>query len=108
MAWQPSTNPVTIQRWRDRVDAFERSSLTLPQFCEESGFGYSSMRHWRRWVRDNPPARHALVAVRVEEPPARSDDTQMVVELRQGRRVLLQPGFDQRAVADLVRLLEQA
>jgi len=108
MAWQPSTNPVTIQRWRDRVDAFARSGLTLPQFCEKSGFGYTSMRNWRRWLRNNPAARHALVAVRVEEPPAQSDDTQMVVELQRGRRVVLQPGFDRRAVTELVRLLEQA
>lgn len=107
MAWKPSTNPITIQRWRDRVDAFNRSGLTLPRFCEESGFGYASMRNWRRWVRDNPPARNALVAVRVSEAPARDCGARMVVELRQGRRLVLEPGFDRHAVAELVCLLEQ-
>ncbi len=107
MAWQPSTNPVTIQRWRDRVDAFVRSGLLLTEFCERSGLGYSSMCHWRRWVRDNPPARHALVAVRVAEQPPPDGVATMVVELQTGRRLVLEPGFERRAVAELIAVLEQ-
>ena len=110
MAWTPSRNPATIQKWRERVEAFEGSNLTLRDFSASIGVAHSSMRLWRRWLAKNPPQLPALIEVKVaapDETPSPSDPT-MVVELQAARRLHLRPGFHAPFVQQLVALLESA
>ena len=105
MAWRASADPTIQQRWRDRVRRFEASTLTTKAFCAREGFGTESLRRWRRWCAQNPPQLPALVEVKVAAPSPPRDI--MVVELSDGRRLTLEPGFDADAVARLVALLDR-
>ena len=110
MAWKPSRSPATIQEWRERVEALERSNLRLREFSASIGVAHSSMRIRRRWLAKNPPQLPALIEVKVaapDETPPPSDPT-MVVELQAGRRLHLLPGFHAPSVQQLVTLLESA
>lgn len=107
MAWKPSTNPSTIQKWRARVVDFTSSRLSVAAFCQSTGISPSSLRKWCRWVEQNPPQLPALVEVRVTDAAPVPDVATMVVELDRGRRLVLEPGFDDRAVGRLIGLLER-
>ena len=108
MPWSASRDPVVQQQWRDRVARFEASGQSAKAFCAQEGFGVESLRRWRRWLGRQAVAVPALVEVRVREvaPPPPPRDA-MVVELAQGRRLHLEPGFDAVAVARLVATLER-
>ena len=107
MAWKPSNNPATIQKWRERVDAFEGSNLSLGDFSQSIGVACSSMRSWQRWLAINPPQLPALVEVRVATPAdVPPSHPTMVVELQTGRRRHLQPGFHEPSLRQLLALLE--
>ena len=108
MAWTPSSNPATIQKWRERVEAFERSDLSLRDFSASIGVAHSSMRIWRRWLDKNPPQLPALIEVKVAAQTSSPSDPTMVVELQAGRRLHLRPGFHAPSVQQLVTLLESA
>lgn len=108
MAWTPSSNPATIQKWRERVEAFERSNLSLRDFSASIGVAHSSMRIWRRWLAKNPPQLPALIEVKVAAQTSSPPDPTMVVELQAGRRLHLLPGFHAPSVQQLVALLESA
>ena len=108
MAWTPSRNPATIQKWRERVEAFEGSNLTLRDFSASIGVAHSSMRLWRRWLAKNPPQLPALIEVKVAAQTSSPPDPTMVVELQAGRRLHLRPGFHGPSVQQLVALLESA
>jgi hypothetical protein len=108
MPWSASRDPVVQQQWRERVERFEASGLSAKAFCAREGFGVESLRRWRRWLGRQAAEVPALVEVRVREvaPPPPPRDA-MVVELAQGRRLVLEPGFDPGAVARLVATLER-
>lgn len=108
MAWRASCDPSIQQRWRERVRRFEASTLTAKAFCAQEGFGTESLRRWRRWCAKNPPQLPALVEVKVGAPsPPPPPRDQMVVELAGGRRLTLEPGFDDAAVGRLVTILDR-
>ena len=103
-----SSNPATIQKWRERIEAYERSTQTVQHFIASIGVAHASMRIWRRWLARNPPQLPALTEVNVAAPdatPPPSDPT-MVVQLQAGRRLHLRPGFHRPSVQQLVALLE--
>jgi transposase-like protein len=47
--------------WRERVAAFERSGLSVKQFCEQQQITEQSFYVWRKRLRNQPPMRFALV-----------------------------------------------
>ena len=108
MAWTPSSNPATMQEWRESVEAFEGSDLSLLDFSASIGVAHSSMRIWRRWLAKNPPQLPALIEVKVAAQTSSPPDPTMVVELQAGRRLHLRPGFHAPSVQQLVALLESA
>jgi hypothetical protein len=34
--------------WKKLIDAFDRSELSVPAFCDQHQLGYSTFRKWRR------------------------------------------------------------
>ena len=106
MAWTPSSNPATIQKWRERVEAFERSNQPLEEFSDSIGVAHASMRIWRRSLARNPPQLPALIEVKLAAQTSSPPDPTMVVELQAGRRLHLRPGFHAPSVRQLVALLE--
>ena len=105
MAWRASNNPTVRARWRARVDALEASGESAAAFARRHELGIESLRRWRKLFRAQPQL-PALVEVVVADPVETAGSPRMVIELPNGRRVHLEPGFDPRAVTQLVRLLE--
>lgn len=48
-------------RWRERIASFERSGVSVRQFCKDNGIAEHSFYAWRRRLRQNGPVRFALV-----------------------------------------------
>jgi hypothetical protein len=43
-----SVNPKLVQHWKARIEQFNRSQLTVHQFCQSLGCSVTSFYHWRR------------------------------------------------------------
>lgn len=41
-------NPLLAQQWRQRLERFEHSDLTIAEFCELEGYSPASFYQWRR------------------------------------------------------------
>jgi transposase-like protein len=111
MAQRPDASKQT--RWLDLVQRWQRSQLTIREFCERHHVSEASFFSWRRVLRqrgllDEPIAAKADSAAFVNltlptEPAAVS-----AIELVVGDRLLrVRPGFDPDMLRQLVRLLEE-
>ena len=47
--------------WRERIDAQQRSGLSVQQFCKEQGLNNPSFYSWRKRLRQQTPVRFALI-----------------------------------------------
>lgn len=57
-------NPRLAQQWRERLDRFDGSELTIAEFCELEGYSQTSFYQWRRRLAVDPqPDAPAFVAV---------------------------------------------
>jgi len=57
-------NPRLAQQWRERLDRFDDSELTIAEFCELEGYSQASFYQWRRRLAVDPqPDAPAFVAV---------------------------------------------
>lgn len=112
MAWKPSQSPVVQARWRARVDELEASGESVRVAAGRFGCSAGSLSKWRIWLRRQPPSPDpstAFVQLRVQEPDSRqtAGGDGMVVELANGRRVFLGPGFQTKALKRLVTALDR-
>ncbi len=48
-------NPQLAQQWRDRIERFALSSLTIAEFCELEGYSVASYYQWRRKLQASVP-----------------------------------------------------
>ncbi len=101
-------------RWLDLVQRWQRSDLSIREFCEHHHVSEASFYSWRRVLRQrgliDEPTRAtqaetpAFVKLSLKEPPAAASPIELVV----GQRVLrLQPGFDAAMLLELLRVLEE-
>ena len=44
-------NPQLALQWRERLDRFDHSELTIAEFCELEGYSTASFYQWRRKLR---------------------------------------------------------
>lgn len=63
--------------WRERIAEQERSGMSVQQFCREKGITEQSFYVWRKRLRNQEPARFALV----ETQPARQHPAKTELEL---------------------------
>jgi transposase-like protein len=79
-------------QWRKRIAEQERSGVSVHQFCEEQGLTEQAFYFWRKRLRQQPPARFAVV----ETGPSRQAATEPVLELvlATGERLRIGPGVD--------------
>lgn len=57
-----------VQEWTQRIKRFEKSSLTVAQFCQAEGVAEQSYYHWKRKLRNSVARRsprNRFQAVRV-------------------------------------------
>jgi transposase-like protein len=97
--------------WLDLVQRWQRSNLTVREFCQRQQVSEPSFYSWRRVLRERglmdesaSPAKPAFVKLALDAEPT----TVNAVEVVLGRRVLrVRPGFDADMLLQLVRLLEE-
>jgi transposase len=98
-----------VQRW-------QRSKLSVREFCEYHQIGEASFYAWRRVLRErgliqDPPTESAtsstpaFVKLTVDAESAAASAVDVV--LSDGRLLRVRPGFDAEMLLQLVRLLEE-
>jgi len=48
--------PQLALKWRERIERFDQSDLTIAQFCRLEGYSTASFYLWRRRLRDQVPS----------------------------------------------------
>ena len=60
-------DPQLARQWRERLDRFEHSDLTVEKSCEFEGYSTTSFYQWRRKLRDRkPPGDPAFIPVQFD------------------------------------------
>lgn len=114
--------------WRDRMQRYERSGLTIRQFCEQEDLAVHRFRWWRcelkrreaKSVRKRKPPRQTtrtgrapqrrsaaagkFVPVQVISTAHTKAAIEVVVDQR--LRIAVSPGFDPGLLVDVIRALE--
>ena len=90
--------------WRDRVAAFERSGLSVKQFCEQQQITEQSFYVWRKRLRNQPPMRFALVETGVEHPQAPAESGLELV-LTTGERLRIGASVDPTTLRKVLEAL---
>ena|SRR6516162_8590226 len=96
------------RRWQRLVSEQAASGQTISAFCRERGLGRQSFFAWRKRLCGLSQAEaKPFVEVKVAKPaePARGDAA-IEVRLRNGRSLIVPPGFDANHVRALVTVLE--
>lgn len=76
-------DPAVRQRWEKLVQSFERSDLTVAEFCDEHGVSSASFYLWRRKIRD--PSEDAGVFV-----PVAVESSREYIRIRLGDRAVVE------------------
>ena len=106
-------DPRKEQSWRERIERWRRSGLSVRAFCQQQHLAIPSFYAWRRTLQQrdrlNPttPAPQPLTFLPVH---VTHDDTATlpVLELllANGRRLRIPHGYDPNHLGDVVRALE--
>jgi transposase-like protein len=97
-------------RWLDLVQRWQRSDLSVRDFCQQHQLTEANFYSWRRELRKRgflveptePQPTPTFIPVTVEAEPARG------IELLVGNHVLrVHAGFDAGLLLELLRLLEE-
>jgi transposase-like protein len=97
--------------WLDFVQRWQRSTLTVREFCQRHQLSEPSFYSWRRVLRERglidehaQPATPAFVKLALDAEKMSASAVDVVL----GERVLrVRPGFDASMLLELVRLLEE-
>ena len=96
------------QHWRRCLHLWQRSGLTVREFCDRHHLTPPSFYAWRRLLQQRDAAALTLVPVQVlpqERPPG---STGIEVVLADGRCVRVAPGFDPATLRHVLAVLEEA
>ncbi len=101
-------DPDLPQRWRQRLQRFARSGLTVTAFCDREGISSASFYAWQRRLRHDPaPPRDDaphFVPVHLVTPP----DTPIELLLPSGLVLRLAPGVDLAWLRQVLGVLTEA
>lgn len=119
---------LALQRaWRGRIRRYERSGLTIQQFCEQEGLVAHQLSWWRgelkrRAAEDGAHTKKGTKQRRrgkrakqreataefvpVHVTPSAKTKAPIEIILDQPRRIAVAPGFDAELLAEVVRVLE--
>ena len=94
------------QQWRQRIERWRASGLSVRAFCARHGLAQPSFYAWRRELQRRDAEQPAFVPVCLvpDDVPAR--DARVDVVLRGGRTVRVGPGFDRATLRQVLAVLE--
>ena len=94
-------------KWRRLVSEQQHSRQTVKAFCRERGLCRPYFFVWKKRLEENTPAK--FLEVQVTAPgPSIPDDASVEIRLRNGRSLMVRPGFDAEHVRVLLALAEAA
>jgi transposase len=103
-------------RWLELIRRWQRSQITVREFCQRHQVSEASFFSWRRVLRERGLLDEPMPAKSSADGPAFVKLTTLAAEptassvelvLNQGRRLRVWPGFDADMLLELVRLLEE-
>ena len=104
------------ERWLELVRRWQRSQITVCEFCRRHQISEASFYSWRRVLRergllDEPmgakTSTDALAFVELSTAVAEPTGGPIELVLNQRRLLRVRPGFDAATLLELVRLLEE-
>jgi|SRR6185295_19160786 len=102
-------------RWLQLICRWQRSQVTIREFCERHHVSEASFFSWRRVLRQRGLLDEPMSAITSVDAPAFvklttvAEPTVSPIELvlNQRRMLRVRPGFDAKLLLELVRLLEE-
>ena len=101
-------------KWLAVVQRWQRSRLSVREFCRRQQVNEASFYEWRRVLRQRGLLGEAVQDVTpafaevVVQTPASAAETAIELVLGERRRLRVRAGFDAEALLQLVKLLEDA
>jgi transposase-like protein len=105
MTYGKPRDPRKEQQWRQWIDQWRRSGLSVQAFCRRHGLAPPSFYAWRRTLQQRAAAAFVPVRLLDGEPPAAGS---IEVVLAGGRRLRVPPRFDPATLRQLLAVLEEA
>jgi transposase-like protein len=96
------------QHWRQLIQQWRSSGLTVRAFCARHHLAEPSFYAWRRELQQRDADQVAFVPVRVLDPEAPAAAAGIDLLLPGQRTVRVAPGFDSATLRRLLAVLEQA
>jgi hypothetical protein len=94
-------------KWRRLVSEQARSGQTVKAFCGERGLCRPYFFVWKKRLEEDTPAKFLEVQV-AEHGPSAPADSSIEIRLRNGRSLMVRPGFDAKHVRALLAVVEAA
>ena len=94
-------------KWRRLVSEQTRSGQTVKAFCHEHGLCRPYFFVWKKRLKEDTPTKFLEVQVKEHELSA-PEDSGVEIRLRNGRSLMVRPGFDAGHVRALLAVVETA
>ena len=94
-------------KWSGLISEQSESGQTVEAFCRERGLTTSQFYTWRKRLRGSAAQQFLEVQVmRTPEKPVIAPSRAIEIRLAEGRRVVVEPGFDPNHLRAVVAALE--
>jgi transposase-like protein len=94
-------------KWRRLVSEQSRSGQSVKAFCGEHGLCRPYFFVWKKRLEEDTPTKFLEVQV-AGHSPSTSGDSSVEIRLRNGRSLMVRPGFDAEHVRALLVVVETA
>ena len=96
--------------WRQQVDGFQASGLSVKNYCAQEGIAVATLHYWRKRFADAVQSQQRVTGTEgflpVTVAPVRSSVPPVEIHLLSGRRLKLTAPMDAGWLHTLVRVLE--
>ncbi len=94
-------------KWRRLVSEHARSGQSVKVFCREHGLCRPYFFVWKKRLEEDTPTKFLEVQV-TGRVPSTPGDSSVEIRLRNGRSLMVRPGFDAEHVRALLAVVEAA
>jgi hypothetical protein len=96
-------------KWRGLVSEQSQSGQSVAAFCRERGLRAWHFYEWKKRLRESDGAKFVEVRISAPAEPVRPADARssaIAIRLREGRSLVVEPGFDASHLRALLAVLE--
>ena len=101
------SNPIKVQQWKERLERFARSGLTVVQFCQAERVSQPSFYQWKKKLADqaSPASSHSKASRSAFRAVEWTSPCQAATTIRLGNGVEIELGDDLPIVQAVVQQL---